>query len=54
MADALEAHGISANDVRDAIARHTDQPFLGFLGETGVNVLLVNLELDGLIEEEGS
>ena len=54
VARVAEARGISEDEVRDAITRHTDQPILGFFGEAGVNVLLVNLELDGLLEEEGS
>ena len=36
-------------DVQAAIARHTQQPLLGFLGEPRVNVLLLNLDLDGLL-----
>ena len=51
VARVAEARGISEDEVRDAIARHTDQPFLGFLGEPGVNVLLVNLDLDGLLAD---
>jgi K+-transporting ATPase ATPase C chain len=44
------ARGISPDVVRAAIARHTTQPALGFLGEAAVNVLLVNLDLDGLLK----
>jgi K+-transporting ATPase ATPase C chain len=36
--------------VRAVIARHTTQPLLGFLGQPAVNVLLVNLDLDGLLK----
>ncbi len=43
------ARGIDQAAVRAAIARHTDQPLLGFIGEAAVNVLLVNLDLDGLL-----
>jgi K+-transporting ATPase ATPase C chain len=43
------ARGVSEADVRAAIARHTQQPLLGFIGEPRVNVLLVNLDLDGAL-----
>jgi K+-transporting ATPase ATPase C chain len=43
------ARGVDAGNVRAAIARHTEGPLLGFLGEPRVNVLLVNLDLDGLL-----
>ena len=43
------ARGMAAADVQAAIARHTQQPLLGFLGEPRVNVLAVNLDLDGLL-----
>ncbi len=43
------ARGVDQAIVRAAIARHTDQPLLGFIGEPAVNVLLVNLDLDGLL-----
>jgi K+-transporting ATPase ATPase C chain len=43
------ARGIDPGAVRAAIGRHTDQPLLGFIGEPAVNVLLVNLDLDGLL-----
>ena len=41
--------GMTQDAVRAVIARHTQQPLLGFLGEARVNVLLVNLDLDGLL-----
>jgi len=44
------ARGMTPDAVRAVIARHTTQPLLGFLGEARVNVLLVNLDLDGLLK----
>jgi potassium-transporting ATPase KdpC subunit len=41
--------GVSVADVRAAVARHTEQPLLTFLGEPRVNVLLLNLDLDGML-----
>ena len=43
------ARGVSEDDVRAVIARHTEQPLLGFLGQPRVHVLEVNLDLDGLL-----
>jgi K+-transporting ATPase ATPase C chain len=40
---------MSEADVRAAVARHTEGPMLGFLGQSRVNVLLLNLDLDGLL-----
>lgn len=36
-------------DIRAAVTRHTAGPPLGFLGEPRVNVLELNLDLDGLL-----
>jgi K+-transporting ATPase ATPase C chain len=44
------ARAIAPDAVRAVIARHTNQPLLGFLGQATVNVLLVNLDLDGLLK----
>lgn len=39
--------GMSGDEVRAVIAKHTDGNGFGFMGEDRVNVLMVNLELDG-------
>jgi potassium-transporting ATPase KdpC subunit len=41
-----QARGISADQVRQAVADHTGGRGLGFLGEPTVNVLALNIELD--------
>jgi K+-transporting ATPase ATPase C chain len=41
-----KARGITPDQVQQVIDQHTDQPGLGFLGDPGVNVLMVNLALD--------
>ncbi|HTI73714.1 MAG TPA: potassium-transporting ATPase subunit C [Mycobacterium sp.] len=41
-----QARGISADQVKQAVADNTDGRWLGFFGEPTVNVLKVNLELD--------
>jgi K+-transporting ATPase ATPase C chain len=45
------ARGMTLADVQAAIDRHTALPFLGFIGEPAVNVLELNLDLDGLTDD---
>jgi K+-transporting ATPase ATPase C chain len=49
VARVAEARGSSVDDVRAAVERHTERPLLGFLGQPRVNVLLLNLDLDGAL-----
>lgn len=44
-----KSRGISKEEVRNTIDKYTTKRLLGFLGEPSVNVLKVNLDLDGLI-----
>jgi K+-transporting ATPase ATPase C chain len=44
-----KTRAMSEADVRAAVSRHTEGPLFGFLGESRVNVLLLNLDLDGLL-----
>jgi potassium-transporting ATPase KdpC subunit len=43
------ARGLTETDIRAAVARHTEGQLLGFLGEIRVDVLELNLDLDGLL-----
>lgn len=47
LARVAKARGISEDSVKSAIAKHTEARQFGILGESVVNVLLLNLELDG-------
>jgi K+-transporting ATPase ATPase C chain len=42
-----KVRGLNVQDVRALIKQYTDNPSFGFLGEPGVNVLRLNLALDG-------
>jgi len=44
-----QARGLTDDQVRTVVARHTSQPFLGFIGAASVHVLELNLDLDGLL-----
>lgn len=46
-----KANDMSEDEVRDIIEKCTDGRFLGIFGEKTVNVLEVNLMLDGILEE---
>jgi K+-transporting ATPase ATPase C chain len=41
------ARGMSEDDLRALVAKYTDGPDFGILGEPGVNVVKLNLALDG-------
>jgi K+-transporting ATPase ATPase C chain len=45
-----KARGMTQDQVRAIVARHTSQPFLGFIGAAAVRVLELNLDLDGLLK----
>lgn len=46
-----EANNMTENEVQDIIHKCTSHKFLGIFGEDTVNVLKVNLMLDGILEE---
>jgi K+-transporting ATPase ATPase C chain len=46
-----KARNLSVQQVRDVVQRYTQGRFLGMFGEETVNVLEVNLALDGILKE---
>ena len=48
-----QARGMSEEDVQAVIDEYTTGRWLGIFGEPRVNVLKVNLALDGILAEEG-
>jgi K+-transporting ATPase ATPase C chain len=43
-----KVRGMKPEDVRALVTQYTDEPSFGFLGDAGVNVLRLNLALDGV------
>jgi K+-transporting ATPase ATPase C chain len=43
-----KARGLDPSAVQTVVAEYTDKPFLGLLGDPGVNVLKLNLALDSM------
>jgi potassium-transporting ATPase KdpC subunit len=50
VARVAKARGMTEDQVRAAVSRHTSQPFLGFMGAASVHVLELNLDLDGVLK----
>jgi potassium-transporting ATPase KdpC subunit len=50
VARVAKARNVSEDQIREAVKRHTSQPFLWFMGEPTVHVLALNLDLDGMLK----
>ena len=50
VARVAKARKMTEDAVKAMVARHTSQPFLGFIGAASVHVLQLNLDLDGLLK----
>jgi K+-transporting ATPase ATPase C chain len=50
VARVAKARGMTEDALRALVARHTSGPILWFLGDDHVNVLELNLDLDGLLK----
>jgi K+-transporting ATPase ATPase C chain len=50
VARVAKARNMTEDAVRALVAKHTTQPFLGFIGAASVRVLELNLDLDGLLK----
>jgi K+-transporting ATPase ATPase C chain len=50
VARVAKARNMTEDQVRALVAKHTSQPFLGFIGAASVRVLELNLDLDGLLK----
>jgi K+-transporting ATPase ATPase C chain len=48
VARVARARDMDPDDVRQVVAAHTEMPLLGFIGQPRVNVLELNLDLDGV------
>jgi K+-transporting ATPase ATPase C chain len=43
-----KTRGLNTNQVEILVTKHIDSPFLGIFGESGINVLTLNIALDNL------
>lgn len=47
VARVAKARNLPEDNIRQLVERHVEEPFLGIIGERHVNVLALNLDLDG-------